>query len=142
MIRHVPQRAGMDCGVACVAMAAGVSYEAAAAAIGRWPRTKGVSSLRGAAALERLTGRRWVCLAPTNPAYPLSEYSRWSRRPALVLVGRRGWAAGAAHWVVVAGKAVHDPNYAAAARLATWRRRNWTLIAIIAPERTRPPRWR
>ena len=76
-MRHLRQLTDVDCGVACVAMLAGVSYARAmeAAAPGGLVEGRGIYNRELAEVLSRATGAPWRYLR-TRPYRPFADRAR------------------------------------------------------------------
>jgi hypothetical protein len=127
-MRLVRQRDRDDCGVACVAMAAGATYEEAEAAmlaIGRKAPLYGRDAL---AVLSRLRMVAASCPVPhkTRVGTPLIEKS--------CLVGFIHPKTGKGHWIARDGRTAYDPAYATSRPVASYRHRNQPIACLIVVE--------
>lgn len=105
---HIRQRRWADCGVATIAMAAGVAYERVLESVAPDCFVHGLWSGEMLHALLKITGRDWS-LAEFDGETTLKDFD-FPEGPAIVCIDRPEMAHyWARHYAVVAGNVIYDP---------------------------------
>ena len=82
-MKHIRQKAVIDCGVAAAAMLAGVSYNEAARVANRLLHETGMGCSSFVEVMEALTGSKWRITRPARR--PLAEHKLPSAPAAIVI---------------------------------------------------------
>ena len=125
-MRHIRQRAVIDCGVAAAAMLAGVSYLEAARVANRLLHDAGMGCAAFIQVMEALTGSVWRITRPVKR--PLADYKLPSSPAAIVI---RPDYRDYGHWIAFDGDRIFDPDITRVYPVATYPKRHWKVIRIV-----------
>jgi len=125
-MRHIRQRAVIDCGVAAAAMLAGVSYAEAARVANRLLHEAGMGCASFIEVMEALTGSAWRIARPLKR--PLAEH-RLPAAPVAIVI--RPDYRDYGHWIAFDGSRIFDPDITRTYPVATYPKRHWKVIRTV-----------
>jgi hypothetical protein len=125
-MRHIRQRAVIDCGVATAAMLAGVSYTETARVANRLLHEAGMGCASFIEVMEALTGSTWRITRPVKR--PLADY-RLPAAPAAIVI--RPDYRDYGHWIAFDGERIFDPDITRIYPVTTYPKRHWKVIRTV-----------